>query len=175
MATQLVEVLKSELQAIGRELDDVRAQENAVKVEVAERLRSLSETRMRLEARVRHIQALLALEGQPVETGAVGPEVVLPGPDAGSLADTAYQLLAETRQEYHYEALAAELQLRGVRIGGKEPAKNLVAHIHRDARFIRPKRGVYALKEWYPKGTASVGTRRRRKRRKSRPRAKAGK
>jgi len=175
MATQLVEVLKSELQAVGRELDDVRAQEDGVKLEMAERLRSLSETRMRLEARLRHIQALLALEGHPVESGAVGPEVVLPSPDGGSLADTAYQLLAETRQEYHYQELAAELQVRGVHIPGKEPANNLVAHIHRDPRFVRPKRGVYGLKEWYPNGTVSVGARRRTRRRKSRPRARAGK
>jgi len=162
MSTQLVEVLKSELQAVGRELDDVRAQEDGVKLEMAERLRSLSETRMRLEARLRHIQALLALEGHPVESDAVGPGVVLPSPDGGSLADTAYQLLAETRQEYHYQELAAELQLRGVRIPGKEPANNLVAHIHGDPRFVRPKRGVYGLAEWYPKGTQSVGTRKRK-------------
>ena len=173
MATELVEVLKAELETVARELEHVRAQEQAVRTEAAERLRLASEAATRLQARMRHIQALLALEGHPVESGAVGHEVVLPNADAGSLADTAYQLLAETRQEYHYQELAAELQLRGVHIPGKEPANNLVSHIHRDPRFIRPKRGVYGLAEWYPKGTASVGTRRRRKRRKSRARASA--
>ncbi|MGQ9573434.1 MAG: winged helix-turn-helix domain-containing protein [Dehalococcoidia bacterium] len=168
MSVEFTELLKSELAAVMRELEDVRAQEEAIKAEAAERLRCVSETATRLQARMRHIQALLALEGQPMESGAVGSEAVSSAPRVGSLADAAYELLAETRQEYHYEELAAQLELRGVHIPGKEPAKNLVAHIHRDSRFVRPKRGVYGLREWYPKGTVSVGVRRRRTRGKSR-------
>ena len=175
MGVELVDLLKSELATVAREMEDVRAQEEAIRAEAAEQLRSLSEAALRLQARMRHIQALLALEGQPMESGAVGAEALSPGLQAGSLADAAYQLLAERRQEYHYEELAVQLELAGVHIPGKEPAKNLVAHIHRDPRFVRPKRGVYGLAEWYPKGTASVGVRRRGKRAKPRPRARAGK
>ena len=175
MGPELVDLLKSGLAAVVREMEDVRAQEEAIRGEAAERLRALSEAAMRLQARMRHIQALLALEGQPMESAMLEAEPELGRLKVGSLANAAYELLVQTKKEYHYEQLATELQLRGVHIAGKEPAKNLVAHIHRDPRFVRPKRGVYGLKEWYPKGTASVGTRRGRKRAKPRPRARAGK
>lgn len=47
-----------------------------------------------------------------------------------------------------------------------------MAHIHEDPRLIRPKRGVYALKEWYPRLKASVGTRKRRRSTANKPRRK---
>jgi hypothetical protein len=84
-------------------------------------------------------------------------------------------VLQEVGRELHYKELATELQLRGISIPGKDPPINLVAHIHEDPRLIRPKRGVYALREWYPRLKASVGTRKHRRStaKKARPRTTA--
>ena len=54
-----------------------------------------------------------------------------------------------------------KLQMRGVAIGGKNPANTLLAHLSRDERFYRPSRGTYALREWNPKAK-SVGVRRKK-------------
>jgi len=169
-------VLSEQLAEVGRQLEELKAREEAIRAEVAERLRGLAEERTRLEARARHIQALLALEGQaggvPVRQHEEdrGPSDAWLDSGSISLADAAHRVLQEVGRELHYKDLATELQLRGISIPGKDPPINLVAHIHEDPRLIRPKRGVYALREWYPRLKASVGTRKRRRPSTSKPR-----
>jgi hypothetical protein len=171
-------VLSEQLAEVGRQLEELKAQEEAIRAEAAERLRGLSEERTRLEARARHIQALLALEGQAEGVALQQHEEDRRRSDAWldtesiSLADAAHRVLQEVGRELHYKELATELQLRGISIPGKDPPINLVAHIHEDPRLIRPKRGVYALKEWYPRLKASVGTRKRRRSTANKPRRK---
>ncbi len=168
MTTPFVSVLGDELAAVGQELEKLKVAEEAIRAEVAERLRGISEERSRLEARARHIQALLALDGQG--GGQATGDDNQAGANSGawlhatgiSLAEAAHQVLLEVGRELHYKDLAAQLQVRGVNIPGRDPPINLVAHIHNDPRFIRPKRGVYGLREWYPKGMKSVGRRTRR-------------
>lgn len=168
MTATFLSVLSEELAEVRRQLDLVKAREEAVRAEMAEQLRGISEERARLEARAHHIQALLALDGQ---TGPALPPEGQSGhtPDARSdinamsLADAAHRVLLQLGRELHYKELAAELEARGITIPGKDPPINLVAHIHEDPRLIRPRRGVYALKEWYPKLKSSVGTRTRRR------------
>ena len=161
MSTDFVRALQEELSSVASRLEDTQAQEEAIRTEMGERLRALAEERTTLEARLRHLQALLTLEGEPQHTSAPLPTVVAASSVERSLADDVYRFLSEAAQEYHYLDLTTALMARGVEIPGKDPAKNLVAHIHSDPRFVRPKRGVYALAEWYPKGTKSVGIRRR--------------
>lgn len=44
--------------------------------------------------------------------------------------------------------LMAALQERSVEIPGSGQQANVIAHISRDERIVRPKRGFYGLSEW---------------------------
>jgi hypothetical protein len=138
----------------------VREREEAVRSEYAEKLREISEEATRLEAELRHIGALLALQGgapgKDTEQAAFREELPMPA----DLREETCKLLGEVREPMHYTRITQELALRGIHIPGKEPQNNLVAHIHKDPRFKRPKRGFYGLAEWYPKDSPSVGARR---------------
>jgi len=180
MNKQLVTVLQKEMESLDAELARRRKEEEDVKRETAERLRTLSEERSRLQARRRHLRALLAFEGveQPEIEGIAGvPE----GPGSGesgegtvTLGDQVYYYLLEKGKEQHYREIAEALMAKGVEITGKDPGLNLVAHIHNDRRFKRPRRGVYGLKEWYPKRMRSAGRRRKTGRRKRAQKAVSG-
>ena len=157
MTAGFTDVLKERSRAVTAALEDVRRREEAVRSEYAERLREISEEGTRLEAELRHLSALLALQGgSHEEPGTEVERLSMPA----DLRQEAYKLLAEVREPMHYTQMMEQLVLRGVHIPGKEPAKNLVAHIHSDERFKRPKRGFYGLAEWYPKGMSSAGARR---------------
>ena len=87
-----------------------------------------------------------------------------------TLAQAVYETLKETEpangeagEPMHYRELVAALESRRVYISGRDPGLNLVAHIHKDSRFVRPHRGMYALKEWYPEVPVNVGGRTSRK------------
>ena len=82
------------------------------------------------------------------------------------IANGVYSILKETEHStgepgvaIHYRDLVAELENRGITISGRDPGLNLVAYIHKDERFFRPKRGMYGLKEWYPHMRHNVGSR----------------
>jgi TolA-binding protein len=62
-------------------------------------------------------------------------------------------------QAMHYRDLVAHLEERGIYIPGRDKGLNLVAHIHKDPSFVRPKRGMYGLREWYPSEQYNVGQR----------------
>lgn len=62
-------------------------------------------------------------------------------------------------QAMHYRDLVARLEELGIYIPGRDKGLNLVAHIHKDPSFVRPKRGMYGLKEWYPSEQYNVGQR----------------
>ena len=66
----------------------------------------------------------------------------------GSLADRAFAILKETDKPWYYRELAEKLRGIGVHISGNDRAANLLAHIGRDERFQRVKRGTYGLTEW---------------------------
>lgn len=127
MRATFVSVLGDELAEVRRQLEELKAREEAIRAEAAERLRGLSEERTVLEARARHIQALLALDGQgqgeairQEEQGGARSDAWL---ETGgmSLADAAHRVLLEVGRELHYKELAAELELRGITIPGKDP------------------------------------------------------
>jgi hypothetical protein len=162
MTTGFVDVLRDRARAVSAALEDVRRREETVRSEYAEKLREISEETTRLDAELRHLSALLALQGgSHKESGTEGAVALERLGMPADLRQEAYKLLAEQREPLHYTQMMEQLVLRGVHIPGKEPAKNLVAHIHNDPRFKRPRRGFYGLAEWYPKGAPSVGARRR--------------
>jgi len=170
MNQDFINVLQKEMDAVKEHERKISEEEEAIKRETAERLRALTEKRAELEARRRHLQALLSLEGVEIDEPEPG-EGIRAGAAAGStgeavtLADQVYYYLLETGQEQHYREITKALQAKGVQITGKDPALNLVANIHADERFKRPRRGVYGLAEWYPKKMRSAGSRRRKAKR----------
>ena len=105
------------------------------------------------------IEELIRLEGAepPQAAGIVEFPVAKTG--GTPISEAAYAILAERAESMHYMPLTREVQLRGISIGGKNPANTLLAHLSRDSRFYRPGRGTYALREWDPKAR-SVGVRR---------------
>ena len=83
-----------------------------------------------------------------------------------SIANAVHSILKETEHSpgepgvpIHYRDLVTELENKGINISGRDPGLNLVAYIHKDERFFRPKRGMYGLKEWYPHMRHNVGSR----------------
>ena len=57
----------------------------------------------------------------------------------------------------HYLDIVEVLQQMNIPVTGGNPGLNMIAHIHKDTRFYRPKRGHYALKAWYPDSHWNVG------------------
>jgi len=169
---KLVSILQQEMKNVDIELAQLRTEEEQLKKEMATRLRALSDEASQLQVRRRHLQALLALEGVEqvaAETiqGAPGEAQAEHGEEETvTLADHVYYYLLERGKEQHYRGIAEALTARGVEITGKDPPMTLVAYIHGDERFKRPRRGVYGLAEWYPRRMRSVGSRRRKGRRK---------
>jgi hypothetical protein len=109
------------------------------------------------------IEELMRLEGvDEAEGGTVTQFPVVPAAPASSpIADAVHGYLEERGVPVHYTELTREVLLRGVAIGGKNPANTLLAHLSRDARFNRPGRGTYGLKSWNP-SLRSVGVRRKK-------------
>ena len=69
----------------------------------------------------------------------------------------------EPGEPMHYRDLVSALESQGIYVSGQDAGLNLVAHIHNDPHFFRPKRGVYGLKEWYPSARHNVGERSNRR------------
>ena len=159
-------VIKERLADLEREIAEIRAQIGDIQAEAAQRVDVLQAALRNKDEMATRLQEIIRIEGADrrgseidVQTG----NQVSDGHDLEpvKLADAAYALLAESRRAYHYRDLARELMSRGVVIKGRDPATNLIAHLVHDDRFIRPQRGVYALKELNPK-TRSVGRRKRK-------------
>ena len=165
MNQDFIIVLQKEMEAVNERERRISEEEETIKRETAERLRTLTERRAELQARRRHVQALLALEGVQMDEAGPGEGIgagvaAANREEAVTLADQVYYYLLETGQEEHYREITKALEAKGVQITGKDPALNLVANIHADERFKRPRRGVYGLAEWYPKTMRSAGSRR---------------
>lgn len=118
-------VLKAKHDSVERELSELRAE-----------LASLGERVGVKESQLRNLDHLIDLEngrpsGKPVSASA-------------SFVDVAHSILA-AGGPLHYQQLAREVGARGTHIPGMNPAANLLAHLARDARFIRTARGTYGL------------------------------
>ena len=136
-----------------------------------------------------HALALLEHSQQPLaaskskvspRTAMTDPPGMIETPDRyilgrkAKISDTLAQAVYETLkgsepapgqpgEPMHYRDLVTTLEGQRVYISGRDPGLNLVAHIHKDARFVRPQRGMYALKEWNPEEQHNVGGRANKK------------
>ena len=104
-----------------------------------------------------HVEGLLELNHESVADSSENPF-----PNGRDIRDIAVDILSARGGELmHFAALADEIQARGGDIPGVDAANTLLSRLVRDERFVRPKRGHYALKADYP-DVESVGVRRRR-------------
>lgn len=106
------------------------------------RLRELDETIRDKQKQVDNLLQLLAAEGVSLD------QQLVTRLDVPSISDQAYAVLSSQSTPLHYRKLAELILQGGGHIPGRDPAANLLAHIGRDSRFVRSRRGVYGLAEW---------------------------
>jgi phage shock protein A len=106
---------------------------------VLEQLEPLVEQRRRLEERARALKTVISTY-QPGTEGAP----LIGDPGERHFTDVAHDILA-SEGELYYEDLLTRLNEAGVRVPGRNPGANLIAHMGRDKRFHRVRRGTYAV------------------------------
>jgi hypothetical protein len=179
-------VLQEELADLDQTLEGLAEREERLHDE----LQSLRMERAQKQELREHALALLEHTQQPpsasrptasAKTAMAGLPDMVEAPDryplgrrkakiSDTLAQAVYETLKGTEpangepgEPMHYRELVTALEGRRVYISGRDPGLNLVAHIHKDSRFVRPQRGMYALKEWYPGAQHNVGGRANKK------------
>lgn len=64
------------------------------------------------------------------------------------VVDDVARILEEEGHPLHISEILRLLNQQGADLPGKGDQANVIAHLRRDPRFIRPSRGVYALTSW---------------------------
>jgi hypothetical protein len=78
------------------------------------------------------------------------------------VVEAVVSILEESGRPLHISELMVALRQRDVAIPGSGQQANVIAHITRDKRVVRPMRGMYALAAW-PSDVAPAGRRRRQR------------
>lgn len=104
-------------------------------------LEPLIEQRRRLEERARALKTVISTYQPSGDGPTINPEVA--GGERHFL-DVAYDILAR-EGELYYEDLVSRLSAAGTPVPGRNPGANLIAHMSRDKRFRRVRRGTYAV------------------------------
>ena len=94
-----------------------------------------------------------------------------PSPTRTALLTAVIGILTDRGEPTHIGELMTALQHRRVEIPGSGQQANVIAHISRDKRIVRPKRGFYGLAEWGLIDTRSTQRKTRRTRPPSRVKA----
>lgn len=145
---QYVDTLKEKRQAVWEELEALRAEQKRAAERVGIK-----------EAQLRNLDELLSMEGAgPVVSSSA--DGVRPGV---SFLDRAAEVLSGSRAGMHYRELVERLNADGVNVPGQDPGANLIAHLTRDARFVRVGRGTYGLRNVHKVASASRPAGRRRR------------
>ena len=132
------EKLQEWKEILQREIKDLRAQLAPLETELKVR-----------EEKLAAIDRLLNLETHPIEAiSGTGNSSASIGSNNKKLSDVAYEVLKSATAPMYYKDLCQAIAQTGFQIGGKDPATNLIAHISKDPRFERVRRGTYALTEW---------------------------
>lgn len=117
----------------------------------------------------RLLEGLLALRKDGVSGGSV-PVVVSSGLSSGysktgsSVVQVVVEELETAGRPLHISELMRLLQDRNVQIPGSGTQANLITHLRRDTRVVRPSRGMYALAT---SGLQNMPVSRRRRRRRT--------
>lgn len=125
------------LRSVQQESDQVASELQKVLGE----LEPLIEQRRRLEERARALKTVMSTYQPGSRTG--GSTVAVPTADRHFI-EVAHDILAHAGELY-YEDLLGRLNELGVTVPGRNPGANLIAHMSRDKRFRRVRRGTYAV------------------------------
>jgi hypothetical protein len=79
-------------------------------------------------------------EGTGVHRAATGTGAIL--------VQFVFEQLSKARRPLHISELVQVARTRGVPVPGAGKQANLISHLMRDDRFVRPSRGMYALRRW---------------------------
>lgn len=137
------EALLLKRKSLIREVMEIDADISQVQEEYHRKLDDLQGKKKQSEEALKHVDALLRLEGHATE---ISKDMT----NSAKLAmDAAFSLLGELRQPMHYKDIAKKLQEQEIYIPGQDPAATLLSRMSRDPRFKRiMKRGTYALSTW---------------------------
>lgn len=135
---------------------------------LAARERFVAECRPQLaraEQEIRLIRQLLSLRGGRAAdeddrltlTIATGPEGSRLPRSRHPVVDEVAHLLETEGHPLHISEIMRLLAEQKASLPGKGDQANVIAHIRRDPRFVRPSRGVYALAAWGLRGSLAAG------------------
>jgi hypothetical protein len=160
-------------EALRRELEREKAALEARRQELEQLIAGLEADKEAVSFRLGHVNALIrepAMEAAAEDEQADTQRVEESG-DAADPLEIAYGILEKRGAEpVYYRELAEMVRQKGGDLEGSDPAMTLVSKLVTDDRFVRPfRRGWYALRAYYPK-TRSVGRRKKRSSKRSRPR-----
>ena len=112
------------------------------------------------------LKTLLGLRrGEPGEA-ATASQASSPAPPpidvspSDAIGDVVVRILEGQTRPIHISELMKTLTEMGVEIPGKGNAANVISHLVRDPRVVRPSRGMYALRAW---GLEDMPVKRRKK------------
>lgn len=127
----------------------------------------------RADQEVRLIKQLIALNEEPADKDGAVTHITIAKPSGGaptprsrhSVVDDVAHLLESEGHPLHISEIMRLLEEQEAALPGKGDQANVIAHIRRDPRFVRPSRGVYGLASWgLSTSSGSDGPRRRVKR-----------
>jgi hypothetical protein len=150
-------VLVSKRTEVLSEIDDLRRQAAEISGKLAIK-----------ESQLRNLDDLLAFEDGRVREASEFEMTPARERRSASFTDQTADILEQAAKPIHYRELVSLLADRQVHVPGKDPGANLIAHLTRDARFVRVGRGMYGLADWPSVRTA--GKRKPRKKRVTRKR-----
>jgi hypothetical protein len=144
-------------------------------LQARERFIATYRTRLaRAEQEARLIKQLLTLGNEPPEEEDAVLTLTIAESAEGTplprsrhpVVDEVARLIEAEGHPLHISEIMRLLEQRNAALPGRGDQANVIAHIRRDPRFVRPSRGVYGLASWGLRSTAgNDGPRRRIKKR----------
>lgn len=148
-------------------MEEAKGNEARLKKQIEEIQRHLASTQE--EARI--LTKLIALRSGTVpeeavaETVNVSPTPVSVTKSGHNALEAVVAVLEEANRPVHISDLMRLLGEKNVQIPGSGTQANLISHLRRDKRIVRPSRGMYGLAGWGLIEMPSRSKRRRRRRR----------
>jgi hypothetical protein len=152
-------------------MEEAKANEARLHKQIEEMQRRLARTQE--EAKI--LTKLIALRsgktpGEPanetIQVSPTAPPSAITVPKSGHNAlEAVIAILEEANRPVHISDLMRLLGDKNVQIPGSGTQANLISHLRRDRRIVRPSRGMYGLAAWGLTEMASQAKRRRRRRR----------
>jgi DNA-directed RNA polymerase delta subunit len=121
-----------------------RPMSNPLVKKLQETLDSLRSERDRLDQQIEQFEGVLAFYDQNPERLDVRPG------SSKELRNTMWDILREEGRALHFRDIYERLAERGARVAGKEPHRNVGAHLSADERFISLGSGIWGLASWPP-------------------------